>query len=97
MDELFAVPIHEADVPLAGMEINSAVELCGRGVILHSDHSIWGRETPGLIRLVMRGVLVTLPALLPMMITKTNKGLTGSIKSLQATPKAFGAAPASCD
>jgi hypothetical protein len=29
------------------MEINSAVELGGRGVILHGDHSMWGRETPG--------------------------------------------------
>jgi hypothetical protein len=29
------------------MEVDSAVELCGRGVILHNDHSMWGRETPG--------------------------------------------------
>jgi hypothetical protein len=29
------------------VQINSAVELCGGGVILHSDHSWWGRETPG--------------------------------------------------
>jgi hypothetical protein len=29
------------------MEVDSAVELGGGGVILHSDHSLWGRETPG--------------------------------------------------
>jgi hypothetical protein len=47
VDEFFAGAVHDADVHLAGMEINSAVELCGGGVILHSDHSWWGRKTPG--------------------------------------------------
>ena len=47
VDELLDVPVHDADVHLPGMEINSAVELGGRGVILHGDHSMWGRETPG--------------------------------------------------
>jgi hypothetical protein len=28
------------------MEVDSAVEFRRRGVILHSDHSLWGRETP---------------------------------------------------
>jgi hypothetical protein len=28
------------------VEINSAVEFRRRGVILHSDHSLWGRVTP---------------------------------------------------
>ena len=46
VDELVAVPIHEADVHLMGVQINSAVELGGGRVILHSDHSLWGRETP---------------------------------------------------
>jgi hypothetical protein len=32
---------------LMGVQINSAVEFGGRGVILHSDHSMWGRKTPG--------------------------------------------------
>jgi hypothetical protein len=35
VDELFAVPIHEADIHLPGVQINSAVELCGRGVVFH--------------------------------------------------------------
>ena len=35
VDELFAVPIHEADIHLPGMEINSAVELGGRSVVFH--------------------------------------------------------------
>jgi hypothetical protein len=36
MDELFAVPVHDADVHLAGMEINSAVELGGRSIVFHN-------------------------------------------------------------
>ena len=35
VDELFAVPVHDADVHLAGMEVNSAVEFGGRSVIFH--------------------------------------------------------------
>jgi len=46
VDELFPVPIHDADVHLAGMEVDSAVELGGGCVIFHNDHSMWGRETP---------------------------------------------------
>ena len=46
VDELFAGAVHDADIHLAGMEINSAVEFSGGGVILHSDHSLWGRKTP---------------------------------------------------
>jgi len=36
MDQLFTLPIHQADVHLMSMEIDSAVELCGGGVILHN-------------------------------------------------------------
>ena len=36
VDELLAVPVHEADVHLVGVEINSAVELGGRGVVFHN-------------------------------------------------------------
>ena len=46
VDEFFAGAVHDADVHLVGMEINSAVEFSGGGVILHSDHSLRGRETP---------------------------------------------------
>jgi hypothetical protein len=35
MDPLFALPVHEADLHLMGMQIDSAVELCGGGIILH--------------------------------------------------------------
>ena len=35
VDKLFAVPIREADIHLAGVEINSAVELGGGGVVFH--------------------------------------------------------------
>ena len=47
VDELFAVAVQHADIHLAGVQINSAVELGGGGVILHSDHSLRGRKTPG--------------------------------------------------
>ena len=46
VDEFFALPVHYADIHLAGVKVDSAVELCGGGVILHNDHSLWGRETP---------------------------------------------------
>jgi hypothetical protein len=36
VDQLLAVAIHEADVHLVGMEVDSAVELGGGGVILHN-------------------------------------------------------------
>ena len=36
VDEFLAVPVHDADVHLAGMEINSAVELGGRSVVFHN-------------------------------------------------------------
>jgi hypothetical protein len=39
VDELIAGAVHDADIHLAGMEINSAVEFGGGGVILHNDHS----------------------------------------------------------
>ena len=35
VDEFFAVPVHDADVHLPGMEVDSAVELGGRGVVFH--------------------------------------------------------------
>jgi len=35
VDEYFAVAIHDTDIHLAGMEIDSAVELGGRGVVFH--------------------------------------------------------------
>jgi hypothetical protein len=36
VDQLFALAIHDADVHLARMQIDSAIELCGRCVVLHS-------------------------------------------------------------
>jgi len=35
VDELVAVPIHEADIHLAGVKVDSAVELGGGGVVFH--------------------------------------------------------------
>ena len=35
VDEFLALPVHEADVHLVGVEVDSAVELCGGGIILH--------------------------------------------------------------
>ena len=36
VDEFFALPVHDADVHLAGVQIDSAVEFGGGGVILHT-------------------------------------------------------------
>ena len=36
VDELFTLAIHDADIHLVGVQIDSAVELGGGGVILHS-------------------------------------------------------------
>ena len=47
VDELFAVAVHDADIHLAGVEINSAVELGGGGVVFHGDHSLMGSRDPG--------------------------------------------------
>ena len=46
VDQFFAGAVQDADIHLAGVQINSAVEFSGGRVILHSDHSVWGRETP---------------------------------------------------
>src|SRR5262245_23386252 len=35
VNELFALAVHDADVHLPGMKVDSAVELSGGGVILH--------------------------------------------------------------
>jgi hypothetical protein len=61
VDQFFAGAVHDADIHLAGMEINSAVEFSGGGVILHSNHSLWGRETPVSYVWLCGEVLVTLP------------------------------------
>ena len=36
VDEDFSGTVHEADIHLSGMEIDSAVEFSGGGVILHN-------------------------------------------------------------
>ena len=36
VDELFAVSVHEADVHLAGVQVDSAVEFRGGDIILHN-------------------------------------------------------------
>jgi hypothetical protein len=36
VEELLALAIHDADVHLVGMEVDSAVEFRGRGIILHN-------------------------------------------------------------
>ena len=75
MDEDLALAIHEADVHLAGVEVDSAIEVCGGGVILHDDHSLWARESPRLETIGYAGKWwCTFPPDLPDDIT-TPKGL----------------------
>ena len=42
VDQFFALPIHEADLHLAGVQIDSAVEFGRGGIILHSCIQCWG-------------------------------------------------------
>src|SRR5262245_56359124 len=79
VDQFLALAIHDADVHLAGMQIDSAVELGGGCIILHNCNPSW---LMGVIRrpwiVITRGVLVTLPAQWPNAI-KNQKGFGGSI------------------
>ena len=47
MDQLLTRPVHDADVHLVGVQINSAVELCGGTVIFHTIIRSRCREAPG--------------------------------------------------
>ena len=46
VDQLLTLPIHEADVHGAGMQIDSAVELCGGLMEFHNDQLMWDRAVP---------------------------------------------------
>ena len=88
VDELLAVPVHDADIHLAGMEIDSAVELCGGGVILHGDRSLWGPQDPGVILFGYAGAKCwcTCPPSRPD-ANKINRGLLrGSIIRCRSRP-----------
>ena len=82
MDELFAVPVHHADTSdLAGMEVDSAVELGGGRVVPPWRSCRGGAARPRFIRLSYAGeVQPTLPRP-EFMLTKNQKGFEGSIKS----------------
>jgi len=41
VDEFFTGAVHDADVHLVGMEINSAVEFSGGGVVFHGCSGAW--------------------------------------------------------
>ena len=83
VDELPSLLVHDADVHLPRMEIDSAVEFCGGCIILHVCCM---RLAPGGagFSLVKRGVLLTLPALQKMLPNDAinKKGLNGSINTL---------------
>ena len=83
MDAFLALPIHDADVHLARVQIDSAIEFGGGGVILHTLLVTWCLRHR-VIGVVLRGVFVALPAHRPM-LAKTNQGFHGSIKPLQRT------------
>jgi hypothetical protein len=66
VDELLALAIHDADVHWVRVEIDSAVELRGGSVILHTINRGGAVEAPvSVIRLITRGVFAALPALAP--------------------------------
>jgi hypothetical protein len=41
VDQFFALSIHDADVHLACVKVDSAIELSGRSVILHMCNTSW--------------------------------------------------------
>jgi len=47
MDQFVSLAVHQADVHLSGMQIDSAVELCGGCVILHRSSSSHGADHTG--------------------------------------------------
>ena len=55
LDQLLALPIHEADIHLAGMQIDSRVELSGGDVLLHRSIQCWVSRGHRLILFVTRG------------------------------------------
>jgi hypothetical protein len=61
VDELFAVAVQDADIHLAGVQINSAVELGGGGVVFHNGSFVVGSRDPGLYVWLCEEVLLTLP------------------------------------
>ena|SRR5579859_4300960 len=80
MDELLSLPVHDADVHLVGVEVNSAVELCGRCVVFHNGSFVVGSQDPGLNTFGYAGRCSSTSPLVNPMLTKTTKGFEGSIK-----------------
>src|SRR5258707_13976418 len=78
MDQFFALAIHDADVHLTPVQIDSAVELRGGCIILHMFVKC-GAVRHRLMLIVNAGSARTLPAL-QLMLPKNPKGLDGSIK-----------------
>ena|SRR5438552_2098543 len=85
VDPFLALPIHDADVHLAVMEIDSAIEFGAGGVIVHTLLVTWCLRHR-VIGVVLRGVLWRHSPPVAQMLAKTNQGFDGSIKSVEPTP-----------
>ena len=85
VDQLFALAIHEADVHLAGMQIDSAVEFGGGGIIFHSCIQCWGVLRTPLNTVGNAGSARNTPRPLLLMISKNQKGFPESITALEPT------------
>jgi hypothetical protein len=72
MDQFFSLTVHDADIHLPGVQVDSAVELRGGSIILHTMTQCWCPFDTGYC-LVTRGVLVTLPAQFQAHATKKTK------------------------
>ena len=85
VDQFFALAIHDADVHLAGVPIDSAVELGGGGLILHSRTQCSGVLRTPVDTVRYAGSAANTPRpFVPPMIAQTNKGFNGSIKGAPA-------------
>ena len=83
VDQFLALPIHDADVHLARVQIDSAVVFGRGGIILHSCIQCWGVLRTPLNAVSNAGGVGALPAHLRPMLAKTNKGFDGSINGTE--------------
>jgi hypothetical protein len=67
------------------VEVDSAVELCGRCVVFHNGSFVVGSQDPGLNTFGYAGRCSSTSPLVNPMLTKTTKGFEGSIKSPEPT------------
>jgi hypothetical protein len=75
VDQLFAFAVHETDVHLARVQVDSAVVLGSGSVIFHTQLNKWRREAPVNVSNVNAGSVGSTPRPIDSDDTKNPKGL----------------------